>query len=129
MDGTDYPAGGPTLEERRALRHSLNAEDREAVEAAVEDLLDFLDRSEIRQILLEFALADESLLYADLERRLDIPSTELAERLQELTERGVLDRTTYDGVSTKVEYRPTETVSPHVWALVPLYTWAIENER
>ena len=129
MDGTHDAEGGPTLEERRALRHSLNAEDRDEVEAATESLLEFLGRESVRQILLEFALAEKPLLYADLERRLDIDSAELAERLQELTERGVLDRTTYDGVSTKIEYEPSETTHAHVSALVPLYRWAIENGR
>ena len=143
MDGTNQPETGPTLEERRALRHSLNAadreeveeavgdllaSDREEVEEAVGDLLDILGRTSVRQILLEFALADDTLLYADLERRLDMEATELAERLQELTERRILDRTTYDGVSTKVEYEPSATVRENVPALVSLYSQAIEND-
>lgn len=142
MDSTNQSESGPTVEERRALRHSLNAADRDEIEEAVsdrldsdtddsgglEELSDLLGRTTVRQILLEFGLAEDTLLYADLERRLDIEAAELAERLQELTELGILDRETYDGISTKVEYEPTKAVKSDVSALVPLYTQAIEND-
>ncbi len=94
----------------------------------VDELLDILSR--------EHALAIIGLLANDAPRRhseiadtLDVSSSSvLAARLSELTEAGLLERTSYDQVPPHVEYSLTADGRAFERRLRPLLEWATQDE-
>jgi DNA-binding HxlR family transcriptional regulator len=106
-----------------------SADDAATCLCPVDDLLDVVSR--------EYALAIVGLLANDGPRRhseiadsLAVSSSSvLSARLRELSEIGLLDRTSYDTVPPRVEYALTADGREFVRRLRPLLEWTRENDR
>ncbi len=67
--------------------------------------------------------------YAEIEEALeDVSSSTLSNRLEELTEAGLLHRESYDEIPPRVEYRMTGDGEELCRLLQPLVEWANERE-
>lgn len=131
MDSYPDPnAGGDlsTSEELDILYQSLESDEREAVAQRAGEVLHLLGREHPRAIIHHFAFENETALFSDLEQEFSFSSEELAERLQELTERGLLTRTSYDGTPPKTEYRVTEMTRDLYPVVLAASKWAMNNE-
>jgi DNA-binding HxlR family transcriptional regulator len=129
-DPPDVPglSGGLTREEATALRESFEPETQERIKRTVAELLDLLGKAHTMAVLSEFAFAEGSLRFSDLEAELDVAPNTLSTRLRELTEAGLLDREAYDEVPPRVEYTPTAKAESLFPAFAHLHHWAIEHE-
>ncbi|MFH5801891.1 winged helix-turn-helix transcriptional regulator [Haladaptatus sp. CMAA 1911] len=76
-------------------------------------------------ILHEFAFSAEPRRFNELQDRLNVPTTTLTDRLQELTDADFLRRQSYDEIPPRVEYTATEKTTN----LKPLFeflcAWAV----
>lgn len=83
-------------------------------------LLSLLGKKHTIVILHQFACNDSPLRFSDLEDRIEIAPNTLSNRLQELTEVGLLTREAYNEIPPRVEYESTEKASdlaPVFWYL------------
>ncbi len=130
MDNNSTPRldAGRSPEEARELRQSLEPGERERVERTVADLLDLLGRTHTMAVLSEFAFASGPLRFSDLEAGLEVPANTLSTRLRELTDAGLLDRTSYDEVPPRVEYEPTDKARAIFPVFGHLHKWAMSYE-
>lgn len=83
-------------------------------------LLNLLGKKHTIVLLHQFATGDGPLRFSDLEDVVDIAPNTLSNRLEELTEVGLLTRTAYDEIPPRVEYDPTEKareLGPVFWYL------------
>ncbi|MFB9808049.1 winged helix-turn-helix transcriptional regulator [Haladaptatus pallidirubidus] len=71
-------------------------------------LLNLLGKKHTIVILHQFATGDGPLRFGDLEEAVDIAPNTLSNRLEELTEVGLLTRQAYDEIPPRVEYNATE---------------------
>lgn len=78
------------------------------LEREMTDLLNFLGKKHTLAIQRQFAYADGSLRFSDLEAALDISPNTLSERLKEFTGAGLLTRHSYNEIPPRVEYRMTD---------------------
>jgi DNA-binding HxlR family transcriptional regulator len=89
------------------------------------ELLDLLGRAHALAILYYVTRRDpRPWRFSELEAELDISPNTLSNRLAELTEAGLLERTSYDEIPPRVEYTATtraEELSP---IFGDLYAWA-----
>ena len=122
------PSAGLSREQAERLRDSFDPEERERIERTVADLLDLLGKTDAMAVLSEFAFAEGSLRFSDLEAELDAAPNTLSTRLRELTDAGLLDREAFDEIPPRVEYTPT----PKAEALFPVFAhlhhWAIDHD-
>ena len=122
------PSAGLSREQAERLRDSFDPEERERIERTVADLLDLLGKTDAMAVLSEFAFAEGSLRFSDLEADLEAAPNTLSTRLRELTEAGLLDREAYDEIPPRVEY----TSTPKAEALFPVFAhlhhWAIDHD-
>ncbi|MFW6382986.1 MAG: winged helix-turn-helix transcriptional regulator, partial [Haloferacaceae archaeon] len=94
----------------------------------VAELLDLLGKAHTMAVLSEFAFADGSLRFSDVETKLGIAPNTLSTRLRELTEAELLERDAYDEVPPRVEYTPTGKAESLFPVFAHLHHWAIEHE-
>jgi DNA-binding HxlR family transcriptional regulator len=130
---TDPPAvpdldSGLSREEAIALRESFEDAEQERIQRTVAELLDLLGKAHTMAVLSEFAFAEGSLRFSDLEGELGVAPNTLSTRLRELTEAGLLDRDAYDEVPPRVEYTPTAKAESLFPVFAHLHHWAIEHE-
>ena len=130
---TDPPAvpdldSGLSREEAIALRESFEDAEQERIQRTVAELLDLLGKAHTMAVLSEFAFAEGSLRFSDLEGELGVAPNTLSTRLRELTEAQLLERDAYDEVPPRVEYTPTEKAESLFPAFARLHHWAIEHE-
>lgn len=84
------------------------------------DLLNLLGKKHTIVLLHQFSTGDGPLRYSDLEAAVDIAPNTLSDRLEELTDVGLLTRTAYDEIPPRVEYDATEKareLAPVFWYL------------
>jgi DNA-binding HxlR family transcriptional regulator len=124
-DGVD---GQSAREAARDRRESLSPAERERVEATVSELLDLLGRAHTMAILREFAFAEGSLRFSEVEDALAVPPNTLSRRLEELGAAGLLERQSHEEVPPRVEYRPTERARALFPAFGHLHRWAVEHD-
>lgn len=103
---------------------SLPDDEREDIEATVDDLFSLLGRAHAMGILREFAMSPEPLRFRDLQAELDVSPNTLSARLDEFVAAGLLDRREYDEVPPRVEYEPTETAEALFPAFGYVHFWA-----
>jgi DNA-binding HxlR family transcriptional regulator len=127
---SDVPdlSAGLSREQASELRASFDAEERARIEQTAAELLRLLGKAHAMAILREFAFADGSLRFSDLENALEIAPNTLSTRLAELTDAGLLDRQSYDEVPPRVEYTPTPKARTLFPVFAHLHHWAIEHE-
>ena len=121
-------SAGLSRQEALALRESFAPEERERIRGTVAELLDLLGKTHTMAILSEFAFAEGSLRFSDLERELDVAPNTLSKRLRDLTAAGLLDREAFDEVPPRVEYTPTRKAESLFPVFAHLHHWAIEHE-
>lgn len=126
MDGDD--ADRPGRAAARERRESLSPDERERVEATVSGLLDLLGKAHTMAVLREFAFAEGSLRFSDLEDCLGVSPNTLSARLRELVDAGLLSRTAYDEMPPRVEYRATEKAEALFPAFGHFHRWATEYD-
>lgn len=83
-------------------------------------LLNLLGKKHTIVILHQFTTGDGPLRFSDLEAAVDIAPNTLSNRLEELTEVGLLTRTAYNEIPPRVEYETTEKaneLAPVFWYL------------
>ena len=83
-------------------------------------LLNLLGKKHTIVILHQFATGDGPLRFSDLEEAVDIAPNTLSNRLEELTEVGLLTRKAYNEIPPRVEYNATEKakeLAPVFWYL------------
>ncbi len=83
-------------------------------------LLNLLGKKHTIVILHQFATGDEPLRFGDLEEAVDIAPNTLSNRLEELTDVGLLTRKAYNEIPPRVEYDATEKareLAPVFWYL------------
>lgn len=83
-------------------------------------LLNLLGKKHTIVILHQFATGNGPLRFSDLEKVVDIAPNTLSNRLEELTEVGLLTRTAYNEIPPRVEYESTEKakeLAPVFWYL------------
>lgn len=74
----------------------------------------------------QFAIGDGPLRFSDLEEAVSITPNTLSNRLEELTEVGLLTRTAYNKIPPRVEYDTTEKAKE----LAPIFWYrAVWTER
>lgn len=129
-DAPDVPelAGDITPERAREIRDSFDEDEQERIAETVTTLLDLLGRAHAMAVLGTFAFADEPLRFSEVEAELDVAPNTLSARLSDLTEAGLLDRTAYDEIPPRVEYRPTEKAEALFPVFAHLHRWAIDHE-
>jgi len=129
-DLPDVPAIDPerSREDAVALRESFDPAEQRRIQETVADLLDLLGKTHTMAVLSEFAFAEGSLRFSDLDAKLDIAPNTLSTRLRDLTDAGLLDRQAYDEVPPRVEYTPTERAESLFPVFAHLHHWAIEYE-
>jgi len=71
-------------------------------------LFQLLGSAHTLAILREFADESGPLRFSDLQDSLAISPTTLSDRLEELTEEGLVKRVSHDEIPPRVEYHPTE---------------------
>jgi len=130
---TDPPAvpdldSGLSREEAIALRESFEDAEQERIQRTVAELLDLLGKAHTMAVLSEFAFAEGSLRFSDLEGELGVAPNTLSTRLRELTEAQLLERDAYDEVPPRVEYTPTAKAESLFPVFAHLHHWAIEHE-
>lgn len=84
------------------------------------ELLKLLGKKHCIAILHQFAMDGGPLRYSDLAGAIDIAPNTLSTRLQELTDVGLLHRTSYNEIPPRVEYTATEKatdLAPMFWYL------------
>jgi DNA-binding HxlR family transcriptional regulator len=75
-------------------------------------LFTLLSRSGALETLYHVGAADpEPVRFGELRDRLDLSSATLSARLSELSEAGLLERTSYDEIPPRVEYTTTERLA------------------
>lgn len=83
-------------------------------------LLNLLGKKHTIVILHQFATGAGPLRFGDLEEAVDIAPNTLSNRLEELTDVGLLTRTAYNEIPPRVEYNATEKaneLAPVFWYL------------
>ena len=83
-------------------------------------LLNLLGKKHTIVILHQFATGDGPLRFSDLEEAVDIAPNTLSNRLEELTDVGLLTRKAYNEIPPRVEYNATEKakeLAPVFWYL------------
>ncbi|MFC7212568.1 winged helix-turn-helix transcriptional regulator [Saliphagus sp. GCM10025334] len=83
-------------------------------------LLNLLGKKHTIVILHQFATGAGPLRFSDLEKVVDIAPNTLSNRLEELTEVGLLTRKSYNEIPPRVEYNATEKaqdLAPVFWYL------------
>lgn len=83
-------------------------------------LLNLLGKKHTIVILHQFATGDGPLRFSDLENAVDIAPNTLSNRLEELTNVGLLTRKAYNEIPPRVEYNATEKakeLAPVFWYL------------
>lgn len=120
---------GASIEAARALRESLDREERASLEASVETLFDLLGRAHALSILGVFAFADRPLRFGDIEATLGVAPNTLSTRLSELTECGLLERRAYDESPPRVEYTPTTKAVALFPVIGHCYRWAADYAK
>lgn len=83
-------------------------------------LLNLLGKKHTIVILHQFATSDRPLRFSNLEEVVDIAPNTLSNRLEELTEVGLLTRQAYNEIPPRVEYNATEKakeLAPVFWYL------------
>jgi DNA-binding HxlR family transcriptional regulator len=124
----DAAGGQSAREAARERRASLTPAERERVEATVSELLDLFGRAHAMAIVREFALAEGTLRFSELENALGVPPNTLSQRLRELRAAGLLERRSYDEVPPRVEYRPTASARALFPAFGHIHRWATEHD-
>jgi DNA-binding HxlR family transcriptional regulator len=119
---------GTSMDTARALRASLDREERAAVEAGAEALFGLLGRAHALSILSAFAFAERPLRFGDIEALVDVAPNTLSARLSELTDVGLVERRAYDETPPRVEYSPTAKAAALFPAVGHCYRWAVEYE-
>jgi DNA-binding HxlR family transcriptional regulator len=122
------PSAGLSREQAERLRDSFDPEERERIERTVADLLDLLGKTDAMAVLSEFAFAEGSLRFSDLEAELDAAPNTLSTRLRELTDAGLLDREAFDEIPPRVEYAPTSKAEALFPVFAHLHHWAIDHD-
>jgi DNA-binding HxlR family transcriptional regulator len=122
------PSAGLSREQAERLRDSFDPEERERIERTVADLLDLLGKTDAMAVLSEFAFAEGSLRFSDLEADLDAAPNTLSTRLRELTDAGLLDREAFDEIPPRVEYTPTPKAAALFPVFAHLHHWAIDHD-
>lgn len=86
----------------------------------MEDLLNLLGKKHTIVLLHQFATGDGPLRFSELETVVDIAPNTLSDRLDELTDVGLLTREAYNEIPPRVEYDATEKateLAPVFWYL------------
>ena len=89
----------------------------------VSGLLNLLSRKYAMQVICVVGTF-QPVRYGDIEATFgDVSSSTLSDRLEELTEAGLLHRTQYDEIPPRVEYELTDRGEELNHRLVPLFDW------
>lgn len=92
------------------------------------EILHLLGKSHALSILYYLScVKQEPWRFNELESELDISPTTLTERLDELVERGFIERTVYDEVPPRVEYEATEKTNSLDPVFEQLLAWSREH--
>lgn len=79
-------------------------------------------------ILHEFESDPGPRRFSELQEILDVPSTTLTTRLQELTAEGFITRTSYDEIPLRVEYTATQKTLDLAPMFEYLCRWGVTHE-
>lgn len=101
--------------------------ERNAADEAVDRLLGLLGRRHALALLYLFARDEGPWRFGELAAELDVSPTTLTQRLRELVDAGLLDRTAYDERPPRVEYVATERAAALKPAFTALYRWSGEH--
>lgn len=95
----------------------------------VDELIDVVGKKHALAII-SLLTSEGSKRHSEIAERLDVSSSStLADRLSELTNAGLIERTSHDEVPPHVEYSLTPAGREFERRLRPLLEWTIQNSR
>ena len=97
------------------------------LKSVAQETITLLGKSHVLEILYTLSQRDTPIRFNELKRSIDITSTTLSRRLEELVDVGFLNREVFAEVPLRVEYSQSENGKGLGEILSDLFSWMSEN--
>lgn len=91
------------------------------------ELFSLLGKAHTLALLRLFYEADGPLRFKDLQAELSLSPNTLSDRLRELTDTGLIERTAYNEIPPRVDYTPTQKTADLCDVFTALNAWAARH--